>query len=210
VHLEGDARVDLETEFDIVQFYLPRGGLHAIARDFGARSIEGLRCPPLGAKDPVLSQLAECLLPSFDPEEGLCAPFVDHILLAMQAHVASKYGQMKIPSRTGRESLAPSQVRRAEELMSARLSSSVSLSELAAECGVSVSHFGGAFKATVGVAPHQWRVERRMELAKQLLQSTRLPMAEVALECGFSHRVAFSKAFDRTVGVSPGAWRKTS
>ena len=208
VHLDGDARVDLHTAFHIVQFHVPRAGLTDIASDFGVRRVEHLRCPPLGAIDPILSQLVECLLPSFESEEDVCAPFVDHVLLAMQAHVARKYGEMRIPVRTGKERLAPWQIRRAKELISARISTSLSLSELAAECGISVSHFARAFKATVGVAPHQWLVQRRMEIAKLLLSSTQMATADIALECGFSHRVAFSNAFRRIVGTSPGEWRR--
>ena len=110
--------------------------------------------------------------------------------------------------RTGKERLAPWQLRRATELMSAKISTSVSLSELAAECGISISHFARAFKGTVGVAPHQWLVRQRMEFAKQLLSSTRMATVDIALECGFSHRVAFSNAFRRVVGTNPGEWRR--
>lgn len=208
VHLDGDARVDLHTAFHIVQFYIPRVALTDIASDFGAHRTEHLKCPPLGAIDPILSQLAECLLPSFDSEEDMSTPFVDHVLLAMQAHVARKYGEMRIPVRTGGERLAPWQLRRAKELISAKISASVSLSELAVECGVSVSHFSRAFKGTVGIAPHQWLVQQRMEVAKKLLLSTQMATVDVALECGFSHRAAFANAFRRIVGANPGEWRR--
>ncbi len=144
----------------------------------------------------------------FRTKEEICVTFIDHVLLAMQAHVARKYGEMRIPVRTGKERLAPWQIRRAKELISARISTSLSLSELAAECGISVSHFARAFKATVGVAPHQWLVRRRMEVARLLLSSTQMPTADIALECGFSHRVAFSNAFHRIVGTSPSEWRR--
>ncbi len=206
--LDGDARVDLHTAFHIIRFHIPRAGLTEIASNFGVRRVKRLRCPPLGAIDPILSQLAECLLPSFEPKEGICVTFIDQLLLAMQAHVVRKHGEMRVPIRTSKERLAPWQVHRSKELISAKISTSLSLSELATECRISVSHFARAFKATVGVSPHQWLLRRRTEIAKLLLSSTQMTMADIALECGFSHRVAFSNAFRRIVGTTPGEWRR--
>jgi AraC family transcriptional regulator len=208
VHLERDTRPEFYNSFDIVQFYIPRLSLDEIAQDFGARKIDALRCPPLGATDHTITQLTGCLLPSLSGKEDVCGPFVDHILLALQAHVARKYGEMKFQFRRSRESLAPWQVHRAKELMASRISGSLSLAELAGECQLSVSHFARAFKKTIGVAPHRWLVEQKMERAKQLLESTSLTVTDIALECGFSHRVALSNAFQRMNGVNPGEWRR--
>jgi AraC family transcriptional regulator len=208
VHLERDTRVDVQTSFDMIHFCIPRLSLGEIARDFGARSIGALRCPALVTIDPVITRLAGCLLPLLAKTEDICAPFVDHILLALQAHVASKYGEMKIPLRSGTESLAPWQVHRAKEFMASRISGSVSLAELAQQCQLSVSHFARAFKGSVGIAPHHWLVEQKMERAKQLLKSTSLTITAIALECGFSHRPFFSNAFQRTIGINPGEWRR--
>lgn len=208
VHLERDGRVDVQTPFDMIHFCIPRISLGEIAQDFGVRSIDALRCPALVTADPVIARLAKCLRPSLVGTEDLGAPFVDHILLALQAHVARKYGEMRIPLRSGRESLAPWQVHRAKEFMASRISGSVSLAELAQECQLSVSHFARAFKGTIGIAPHRWLVEQKMERAKQLLKSTSLTITAIALECGFSHRGPFSNAFQRTIGINPGEWRR--
>jgi AraC family transcriptional regulator len=208
IYAEREVKVDVQTPWDMIHICIPRVTLGEIARDFGVRAIDALRCPPLVAIDSVITNLAKSLLPYLAGAGTISAPFVDHVLLALQVHVAQKYGQMTLPLRNGKESLAPWQIRRAKELMASRLSGSVSLAELAQECQLSVSHFARAFKGSVGIAPHRWLVEHKMEQAKQLLQSTSLTIAAIALECGFLHRVAFSNAFQRTVGVGPGEWRR--
>ena len=208
VHLERAARVDVQTPFDMVHFRIPRMSLNEIALDFGAGRIDALRCPDLVTIDPVITRLTGCLVPEFLGTEDLCAPFMDHILLALLAHVIRKYGDTKIPLRSHKESLAPWQIRRAKEFMASRISGSVSLAELAEECQLSVSHFARAFKASMGVAPHRWFVEQKMERAKHLLESTSLTLSAITMECGFSHRVSFSSAFQRTIGVSPKEWRR--
>lgn len=209
IHLEREARVDIQTPFDMVHYCIPRSSLSEIARDFGVRSIDALRCPALVIIDPVITRLTGCLLPYLAGEEYFFALFVDHVLLALQAHVLGKYGEMNIPLRDRSEALAPWQIHRAKEFMTSRISSSVSLAELAGECQLSISHFARAFKGSIGVAPHRWLVQQKMERAKQLLESTSLTITAVAQECGFSHRVPFSMAFQRTIGINPGEWRRT-
>src|SRR5215470_743622 len=208
VHLERDARVNVQNPFDMIHFCIPRISLSQIARDLGARGIDALRCPPLVTIDPVLTQLTGCLAPYLAGTGDIYAPFVDHVLLALQAHLAQKYGELKIPLRSGKESLAPWQVHRAKELMASRISGSITLSELASECQLSVFHFVRAFKRSVGVAPHRWLMVQKMERAKQLLESTSLTINAIALQCGFSNRVPFSNAFRRAIGFNPGEWRR--
>jgi AraC-like DNA-binding protein len=58
------------------------------------------------------------------------------------------------------------------------------------------------------VAPHKWLIEQRIVLSREKLRDERLSLTDVALECGFSDHAHFTRCFTRTVGVSPGAWRR--
>jgi AraC family transcriptional regulator len=71
-----------------------------------------------------------------------------------------------------------------------------------------VSHFSRAFRRTMGVAPHNWLLMRRVEVAKEKLRENRLSLSDVALACGFADQSHLTRVFARTVGVSPGAWRR--
>jgi AraC family transcriptional regulator len=107
-----------------------------------------------------------------------------------------------------RGGLAPWQERRAKELMSTHLGREISLAFVAGECGLSVSHFARSFKQCTGTPPHRWLLENRVERAKELLTDAEPPLAEIALECGFSDQSHFTRVFSRTVGTSPGTWRR--
>jgi transcriptional regulator GlxA family with amidase domain len=104
--------------------------------------------------------------------------------------------------------IAPWQVRRAQEILSANLDGSVPLKEVARECRLSVSHFSRAFRRALGVAPHQWLLMHRIEVAKEKLRDSRLSLLEVALACGFADQSHLTRVFTGMVGVSPGAWRR--
>ena len=107
-----------------------------------------------------------------------------------------------------RGGLAPWQERRAKELMSTHLARQIPLALVAGECRLSVSHFARSFKQCTGKPPHRWLLENRVERAKQLLLDPDVSLAEVALDCGFSDQSHFTRVFSRTVGTSPGTWRR--
>jgi len=79
---------------------------------------------------------------------------------------------------------------------------------LASEVAMSRSGFAARFTALVGEAPLQYLTRWRMRTAAQLLQSGTLSMADIAGHVGYESEIAFSKAFKRTIGTSPGAYRR--
>jgi AraC family transcriptional regulator len=71
-------------------------------------------------------------------------------------------------------------------------------------------YFTKAFKAATGVTPSHWLQQYRVEMAMQLLGTTALPIAEIAIECGFADQSHFTRVFSRFAGSSPRTWRKQS
>ena len=58
------------------------------------------------------------------------------------------------------------------------------------------------------MAPHKWLIEQRIVLSKEKLRDDGLSLSDVATECGFGDQRHLTRQFTRTVGVSPGAWRR--
>jgi AraC family transcriptional regulator len=88
------------------------------------------------------------------------------------------------------------------------LDAGLSLEQLAAAAHLSVYHFARQFKAAIGLPPHQYVINRRVERARQLLQAgTDLSLAEVAAGAGFSDQSQLTHHFKRLVGVTPGQFR---
>jgi len=200
----------LNSPFHSVHFYFPRAALDALADEANAPRIGDLHYKPaVSHRDPVLRGMAEALLPLFRTPERVNRLFMDHLMLAVGHHVASLYGGMRPLTRRALGGLTPFQERRAKELLTQNISGDVPLSELARECGLSLTSFSRAFRKSVGVPPHRWVIGRRIELAKTLLRDDPMSLAEIALACGFSDQSHFTRFFTATVGVSPGLWRRT-
>ena len=158
--------------------------------------------------DAKIAGLGGTILPALSDPQQANRLFVDHIALAVGIHVAQTYGGMRPVPHPARGGLAPWQERRAKEILSANLDGSMPLKDVARECRLSVSHFSRAFRRTMGVAPHNWLLTRRIEVAKEKLRNSRLSLLEVALACGFADQSHLTRVFTGMVGVSPGAWRR--
>jgi AraC-like DNA-binding protein len=79
---------------------------------------------------------------------------------------------------------------------------------LAAEVGMSRSAFAARFTELVGEPPLQYLTRWRMHKAMDLLREGRFSLAEIAERVGYESEAAFSKAFKRGVGRTPGAYRR--
>lgn len=198
----------LDKKFDSLNIVIPRAFLNELAEDANAPLVPSLTVPePWTTLDPVLGQLAPVLVGALEEPASVSSLFIDHITTAMGLHLAERYGELRQTTlRPG--GLAPWQERRARDMIAANLAKDITLAEVATECGLSLAHFSKAFKASVGVTPHGWLQARRLDRAKDLLRRSGIPLAQVAVRCGFADQSHFSRIFKRTVGMTPGAWRR--
>jgi AraC-like DNA-binding protein len=82
------------------------------------------------------------------------------------------------------------------------------VAQLAERCNTSRSVFADRFQVTIGMGPLRYVTELRMRLASQWLTLERLPIEEVARRLGYTSQAAFSRAFKRITGKTPGLSRK--
>jgi transcriptional regulator GlxA family with amidase domain len=79
---------------------------------------------------------------------------------------------------------------------------------LADRMGVSPRHFARLFRTELGVTPAVWVEQVRVNAARQLLESNRVPSKQIAMLCGFSDADTLRRAFSRQVGITPAEYRK--
>ena len=82
------------------------------------------------------------------------------------------------------------------------------LERLSEEAGLSRSSLHERFVHFIGQPPMHYLAQWRMQVASGLLRDTSAKLVAVALDVGYESEAAFSRAFKRVAGMSPGAWRK--
>jgi AraC-like DNA-binding protein len=121
---------------------------------------------------------------------GLCSP-TDALL-----HSRPRFGM-----------LAPARANRICEYIDSHLQENIALEVLAEIAQLSVHHFAREFRQSLGIPPHNYIVQRRVEHAQQLLRNTDLPLSEIAIEAGFTDQSHLARHFRTIIGVSPSLAR---
>ena len=161
---------------------------------------------PHGIVDPVLVHFAAALAAA-TPEAGeVNQLLIERVMLAVRAYLADKYGLTASPPRNG-GGLAVAQLHAAKQLLTAKIDENIPIADVALACGLSRQYFTKAFKAATGVTPRRWLQQYRVDMAMQLLGTTTLPIAEIAMECGFADQSHFTRVFTSFTGSSPRTWR---
>jgi AraC family transcriptional regulator len=158
--------------------------------------------PPIDwTEDPELARLAQRLLAEATrPERG--ARLAIQTLAAMIG-VRLLRTIERVPVSRGRCTLSAARLRRVQTFVEANLDQPLDLFALASVAALSPSHFAHAFRATTGVPPHRWVMSRRVERAREMLVSTRLPIVEIALACGFASQSHMNDVFRRHMMPTP-------
>lgn len=106
-------------------------------------------------------------------------------------------------------SLSALQKRRLVDFIEDHIDQSLSLADLAAVVGLSLSHLKPLFRASFGMPMHQYVLTRRVERARLMLLSEDMPLSQVALETGFAHQSHMAHWMRRILGITPGMIART-
>jgi AraC family transcriptional regulator len=118
--------------------------------------------------------------------------------------------QHGIDSRRSRPAarLGNNAIRIVFDFIETNLESIITLDHLASLVGLSPFHFARCFKNSTGLAPHQYVLARRIDLAKRRLVSSKAPVREIGWSVGFENISHFRRQFASQIGVVPGDLRK--
>lgn len=135
--------------------------------------------------------------------------YADSVLNILMLHLLRHYSTLPTRSETReRFGLPGPQLRRAIEAIRDQLEAGISLAEIAEAAGVSTSHFAALFRASTGLAPHQYLIRCRVERAKELLACEDVSLAQVAARAGFCDQSHLTRHFKRLVGLTPAVYRR--
>lgn len=104
--------------------------------------------------------------------------------------------------------LAPWQTKRIIAHIEAHLEDTIANDELAALINLSTGHFTRAFRQTFNTTPHAYVLDRRVELAAEMMTGSDEKLAIIAASCGFHDQSHLSRIFRRAKGVTPAVWRR--
>lgn len=162
--------------------------------------------PVIGLQDATLGPAMQALCAEVLRGGPSGRRFAEGMLVVIGTQLLRLFGEARSAPKVGITGRQRSIV---TEYVDVHLSEPIAVADLAACVGLSEAHFARAFKQTLGMAPHRFVIERRLERGKRMLADTDDTIARIAAACGFADQAHFSRAFSQAFGVSPSALRKS-
>lgn len=134
------------------------------------------------------------------PVAGL-ALAVDHLVLAVVRAMT--------PTAAHRLALHPA-VARVKRLLDQQFEQPWTLTRLADQVGLAPSYLAQLFVGQLGQPPHRYLNERRIDRARQLLETSDLTVTAMALSLGFSSSQHFARVFRQLTDTTPTAFRRAA
>jgi AraC-like DNA-binding protein len=156
--------------------------------------------------DTGLQKYIDCLQIYFGQTQKVEESLVKIKLLELLFYLLRYYNQILILVLDIKESYRADVTQAVEE----NLLNSLSLSQLAVLSGRSLSSFRRDFLSTYKMPPSQWIRQKRLEKAKELLQSTNMTITDICYTTGFENIAHFSRLFKSEFTHSPSAYRQNT
>jgi AraC family transcriptional regulator len=157
--------------------------------------------------DPLLQSLLWSLAHEMrDGTAEVPSLYAEHTAGLLMAHLMHSVprGRAERPCRAGLSEITR---RRVVDFIEENLGQDISLTRLAALAGTGVDAFARNFKASMGLPPYRYVVERRMRRAQALLAANDKSIAQIAYEVGFPAQAHFTTQFGKFMKMSPAAYR---
>jgi AraC family transcriptional regulator len=171
------------------------------------RMAQGHLTPRDYAPAPALAALIRLLAREIEPGQERGPLFADMLIRLLAIEICETAWTRRPPgARDG--PAADRRMIRATDFIEAHLGSRLSLRDVAAASGLSIGALARLFPHHTGSSPYAYIIRKRVERAKQLLQSSDMPIAQVAVETGFADQAHMTRVFTRHLGQTPRSLRQ--
>jgi AraC family transcriptional regulator len=170
--------------------------------------VDVVYAPKAFFEDPILWESATKLRSAIRSTQSESRRYLE-ALANVLVHELARSGRDPAPSTAAiRGGLTGWQMRVVLSYMEEHLDEQTSLLTLARIARLSQYHFCRAFRQSLGVPPHQFLVQRRIERAKDLLADPKNSVTSVGLTIGYSQTSSFTVAFRKITGQNPSEFRR--
>jgi AraC family transcriptional regulator len=172
----------------------------AKSADLNPDRIELIDC--FSQSDPYLYQIAMMLLAELRSGEIMGELYVESLTQVLVIHLLRHYSVFQ-PKIVGLCSLPPRRLKNAIDYIHSHLDGDLSMVQIANSVNTSPNYFASLFKQATGVSLHQYVIQQRVERAKLLLETTDLPIADIASQVGFASQSHLTQHLKRLTGMTP-------
>jgi AraC family transcriptional regulator len=173
----------------------------AASADLNPDRIELMDC--FSQSDPHLYQIAMMLLAEIKSGGLMGKLYVESLTQVLVIHLLRNYSSLQPKIIADRYNLPPRRLENAIDYIHAHLNGDLSMAQIAASVSTSPTYFASLFKQATGMSLHQYVIKQRVNRAKLLLETTDLPISNIASQVGFASSSHLTYHCKRLTGMTP-------
>jgi AraC family transcriptional regulator len=197
------------TDVEVLHIYLDPRLVQRVVNTVFERDVADVHLRDvLKVRDDLLTGMGHMLIREASSDLSGTRLYAESIGHQLCIHLLRNYFDLKFAGPAPSGGLDQPKMRHVKDFIEEHLGNNLTLVSLANVAGVSAGYFSRLFRNSVGVAPHQYLLGRRLDRARNLLQTNRYSIAEIASVTGFSDQSHLTRHFKRRFGVTPREGRK--
>ena len=162
----------------------------------------------LSARDRFLNETAMTFLKALEPKSSMTSAQIASVVRSLGLYLLTRYAvKRESPPSRLLPAMPLRKLRLAVDFIEANLHKDLTVANIAEHVTMSESHFSHVFRKTVGLSPHRYVRDRRIERAKALLRESNMSLSEIAHRVGCSSASNFSVLFHSAAGTTPSTYR---
>jgi AraC family transcriptional regulator len=162
----------------------------------------------IAIRDPVISGMAAAWRRELAEQGASGRLYTESLATALIIHLHHAHAETAAKFRADSGGLGARRLRRVLDYIEAHYAEDIRLNILAGVAGLSTHYFSGAFRASTGLPPYRYLIDRRLEIAKELLLTTNLSVYDIAFDVGFKNHSHFTVNFRRMFDMTPSRFRQ--
>lgn len=176
-----------------------------------AGNLENIEIKPrFAAPDPLIQQIGLALQTELESHDGVSSIYIESLTTTLCIHLLKYYcviSDNKFDNHD-HKGLSHWKLKQVISYIHENLDKDLSLLDISATVGMSMYYFSRQFKQSIGLAPHQYVMNCRIERAKKLLSKTNQTIEQISSQVGFQSQSHFTNVFRKFTGVTPRVYRE--
>ncbi len=192
----------VDGELDVVTFSVSSEILKSAPAADQFRRMRFAFADPLG-----VSLTRQILAELYAPPTGERDVYIGAMVNALKAHILRGPSSAKVEDFPA-SAFSAYRLHHIMNTVQQRPENNHSLEEMAAQAGITPSHFCRVFRKATGVSPHQYVMKTRLDRARQMLVQSEMSLSTIADFLGFTSQSHFTRAFRQYSGETPSGFRR--
>lgn len=195
-----------DADCQILRLSLRPSLLEEVAEQMGRSSAKVELIPRFGLRDARIEAIGWAIKADLEAETPSDPLYIDLLANALAVRLVEiAFDRTSSSASSSAPRMSTRQLRILIEFIETNLDKKLHLEDLASVAGVGATRLKTLFRNSTGMPVHRYVIGRRIEYARAMLSTTKMPASQVALAAGFTHQSHMASTMRRLLGHAPGA-----